>query len=246
MSLRHCIYIIVLFLSAGCSRYFIKDKQDFSHFSLKEQSSQPAATDSIQRFKKVVQAQISRVIGEADDHLTKDGNETTLGNFVCDAIRYECEKKLNQKIDAVLINRGGLRANIAKGKITVGTIFEVMPFENEIVYVQLKGSSLAKFLPLLAERMHPFYGLTVKVDSGKVRSALINGSEFDMEKKYLVVSSDYLFNGGDSFGFLQDAGEVPGYLDVKIRDAIIDYCEELTRKTKTIKPYKDGRLKVSK
>lgn len=246
MSLRHCSYFIVLFLFTGCGRYFIKDKHDFSHFSVKDEPPHVIANDSIARFRKVVDEQVARVIGVASDNFTKEGNETTIGNFVCDAIRYETEKKLGKTIDIVLINRGGLRANIGKGKITVGTIFEVMPFENEIVYVTLSGSSLLKFLPLLAARMHPFYGLIVKVQGGKVISATVNGQDLDATKNYLVASSDYLFNGGDNFGFLRDAGEVPGYINVKIRDAIIDYCETLTRENKNISPYTDGRLQVSK
>lgn len=245
MILKRTGIIIILFLFANCSRHFVKEKMDFAHFSLKESAPQAAMNDSVARFRKIVDAETARIIGEARDNLTKDGNQSSLGNFVCDALRFVSDEKLGKPVDIVLINRGGLRANIAKGNISVGNIFEVMPFENEMVVVKIKGASLVKFLPMLVEKMHPFYGLKIKIVNHKVISATIEGKEIEAEKEYLVVSSDYLYNGGDNFNFLREGGE-PQYLDIKIRDAIIRYCENQASHEKKIIAYTDDRLEVSK
>jgi hypothetical protein len=86
--------------------------------------------------------------------------------------------------------------------------------------------------------------LSVKMKDKQVTSVSLGASAFDKDKEYNIVTSDYLYNGGDNFNFLKEGSEAK-YLDIKIRDAIILYCDELARNNKKIVPYTDGRLEVS-
>jgi 2',3'-cyclic-nucleotide 2'-phosphodiesterase (5'-nucleotidase family) len=52
------------------------------------------------------------------------------------------QKNLKQNVDAALINIGGIRTTIGKGDILLKNVFEVMPFENEVIIVKMKGADL--------------------------------------------------------------------------------------------------------
>jgi 2',3'-cyclic-nucleotide 2'-phosphodiesterase (5'-nucleotidase family) len=122
----------------------------------------------------------------------------------------------------------------------VENIFEVMPFDNEMVQVKLKGESLLKLALLMKEKKHPFFGFELAILPDKNVKITIRRMEIIPTKIYTVITSDYLVNGGDNFTFLKE-GEIKSS-NMKIRDAIISYCEAL----KEIKPYRDGRVEASK
>lgn len=240
------IIIILQLFFVSCSNYFVKQKTDYNHYSLKNNTENAAVTAAIEPFKTKVEVETSKVIALSESELTKDGAETTLGNFVCDAIRFSSLKEFkNDSVNMVLMNRGGLRINLPKGDIKVSTIFELMPFENELVLLKVKGESLIKFLPLLKEKKHPFYGLKVTISGNEVLVKDLSGNNIEKEKIYCIATSDYLANGGDSFVFLKEAIEIKR-CNLKIRDAIIEYCQFLNNNNKTIKSYTDGRLEISK
>ena len=51
-------------------------------------------------------------------------------------------RKNDIDVDAAVINIGGIRSTIGAGDILTKHVFEVMPFENEVVIVKMKGSDL--------------------------------------------------------------------------------------------------------
>lgn len=245
MSSRLYIVLILPVFLFACRSHYIKQEQKFEHYSLKDKTVSVQINDTITRFKKKVDAETARVIAYSSEEITKDGSETTLGNFVCDALKYAAEKEFkNDTVDIIIVNRGGLRANLPKGEIRVQNIFELMPFENEMVQVKIHGAALFSFLALLPDKKHPFSGLTVKIKNKEIVSAYIGKMEIDSAKVYTLITSDYLANGGDNFTFLQNRISLKNF-NIKIRDAIISYCESKSSINKPIEPYKDGRLEIS-
>ncbi len=245
MILRLGILIILQFFLSTCGKHYYKQKEEYKHYSLKESSDKSAVSDSITRFKLKVITETGKVIALAADELTKEGAETTLGNFVCDALIYAGKLEFKTDPDLIILNRGGLRINLPKGEIKVSTIFELMPFENELVMLNVSGQKLLEHLPAFLEKKHPFAGMKVKMENRKVISILINGVTVDEKKNYVVFTSDYLSNGGDNIGFLKEPASLKTS-NLKIRDAIIKYCNYLTENKKQITPYTDGRFEISK
>jgi 2',3'-cyclic-nucleotide 2'-phosphodiesterase (5'-nucleotidase family) len=242
--------IIYLFLSvlffAGCTKTYLKQKEDFTHSSLKENSESINAKVTIAEYKVKVNAETEKIIATSTEALLKDGEESTLGNFVCDALNHSSKQEFkNTSIDLVIINRGGLRVNLPKGDIKVINIFELMPFENELVLVKISGEKLLEGLETIIEKKHFFSGLRIKAENNKLLEATINNEKIEKTKNYTVLTSDYLANGGDNFMFLKDPIELQKS-NLKIRDGIINYCVFLTENKKQIIPYKDGRFQFSK
>jgi len=144
-----------------------------------------------------------------------------------------------------LLNNGGLRASLPHGEITRGKIFELMPFENEMIVLELDGETTLELVNFIAEKGGmPVAGLTLVIENNKPQNITINGKPFDKNKTYKVVTSDYLANGGDKLSMLNKRlnDKLTG---IKIRDAIIEYFIEQNKKGVTITSSLDGRIKYA-
>lgn len=238
------IFCLLFFLS--CSKHFVEQKTEPSHYLLKEYDDNKILKNTLTTYKNKIDSATNTVIASTTDFLTKDGANCTLGNFCCDALYYGAKKFFKtDSVDLVIINRGGLRINLPKGDIKIGTIFELMPFENELVLVTIKGEKLLEALPTLQNSPHPFYGMKVVFKDNRVVLATINNNQIDKTKNYNIITSDYLAYGGDNFLFLKNPVELKKS-NLKIRDVFIDYCNYLTQNKQQIIPHTDDRLQFSK
>ena len=106
-------------------------------------------------YKKILEKDMSRVISYSEIEMTKAKPESSLTNFLADLLlnegRDDAQKSgLNFQPQISYYNFTGIRASLPKGDITVENIFELMPFENEMVYVEFKGTQLQEFLDYIA------------------------------------------------------------------------------------------------
>ena len=91
------------------------------------------------------------VVGIADISLEKKQPECTLGNFMVDAFLTMAAEKYNTKVDAAILNYGGMRlTQLPAGNVTNGKIFELMPFDNLLILQKLKGAVVQQLLDLAA------------------------------------------------------------------------------------------------
>lgn len=243
------IGIITLFFVQvffACKTHHSVTKTEAVHQGFKSASSSQKQDSIIQVYKNTLTAKITKTLAVCTDNLTKDGVEMTLGNFVCDAVKWAFDS-ITQKNNncIVLMNRGGLRTNINKGIITVNSIFELMPFENKLELVEIEGKVLQQMLPLIIEKKHAFLGMKIVTFTKEKYLVTIAGKEIDSTQTYRVLTSDFLINGGDNFTFgNKKLSSISP--DLKIRDALIYYCMHLTLMHKTITPFRDGRFEFSK
>nr|WP_315970288.1 5'-nucleotidase C-terminal domain-containing protein [Winogradskyella echinorum] len=203
--------------------------------------------DFIKPYRESVNKNLDSVISYAPDTYSKSDGElnTAIGNLMADAVYDEgnivFNKRTGKNIDFVLLNHGGIRAIISKGNITPRTAYEVMPFENSVVVVALKGEQVLQMMTYLskAKRAHPVsrqLQLTLN-KNGDVSSATVNGEPINKEKAYYVASNDYLYNGGDRMTFFHPNDSLY-VLDYKIRNVLIDYF----KKKDTLNPKRDNRF----
>lgn len=200
----------------------------------------------IKPYREHVDSTLDSVLAYSVDTYSKYDGElnTAIGNLMADAIYKESNKvfkiRTGKDIDFALLNHGGIRAIISKGNITRRTAYEIMPFENAIVVVQLKAAQVKELIAYLAKarRAHPISKLKLTIDKDlKVVEALINGVPVDDSKDYYVLTNDYLLNGGDHMNFFK-TNDTVYVLNYKIRNALIDYLKE----TDTVNPVIDDRF----
>ncbi len=185
-----------------------------------------------------------------EEALTKEQPEGNLGNFVSDCVFQRARQYFSSEkvtVDAVLLNNGGLRVALPQGEIIKGKIFELMPFDNELVMIKMSGQKFSEMLNFIAEKGGmPVAGLRMEITAKKkAANVTLNNVAVDTNAVYHVITSDYLAEGGDNMTFFRDAAEKE-YMKLLIRDVLIDYCRELKKQNKTISVRKDGRISFSK
>lgn len=200
----------------------------------------------VKPFREFVDKELDSVIAYAKSNYFKDDGElnSTIGNLMADAIielgSPIYESRTGNAIDVAMSNSGGIRADIDKGPITARTAYEIMPFENTLMIVKMKGSGIMQLVDYLCKgkRANPISGLSIKVDKEyELLEALVNGKPIEDDRIYHLATIDYLYNGGGGMRFLKQNEGVHN-LNYKLRNVIIDYF----KKYDTIQPVVDDRF----
>ena len=189
--------------------------------------------------KKIVDAanaelgpKFSVVIGETSKDLTRTQNgtpsgESQLGNWVSDVI------KAKANADVGVGNNGGIRIDVPKGNITVGEVFSLMPFDNEINYVTMTKQQLKAVLEqavMDGGKGIQVSGIKFTYDmsrpSGDRVTSIVreNGKVITDTEKLKVAGPDFVLTGGDGFTAFTDAAVKPTLANthVLVRDALIE------------------------
>ena len=240
------LYIFILWTSIACHPYFAPVDQA-RYTRLQIDSTRTAQADYVQfyqPYKQQLDKEMNRVIGQSALALTKpNAPETLLGNFFADALLQQ-GRKLNPAIDIAFGTKGGLRTDLPQGDITVRHLYELMPFENELVVLTLSGKqidALARFIASTGGQ--PVAGLSMHIVKGKPRNIRIRDTPLDIQGKYVVLTYDYLANGGDHIqGFSHPLER--NNLGIKVRECLMDYVEACTSAGQVINTQLDGRIKI--
>src|SRR5690606_12674159 len=123
---------------------------------------------------------------------------------------------------------------LQKGDITIGNLFELMPFENEMVLLELSGKDVLQLAQFIAASGgQPVSGLRMKITDNKPIDILIAGKPLTESRTYKLITYDYLANGGDnSRGLGKPISRVN--LGQKVREALIEYVSEQEKAGKHI------------
>lgn len=175
--------------------------------------------------------------------LPKQAGENLLGNMATDLLM-KAAKSQGQTCDLALLASGGLRVPLAKGPITVGTVFELMPFENEVVALKVKGEHLLELANLQRKYKNlNFSGAKLIIGPGSAMSMLVNGQAIEPQKEYWLATIDYLADGGDNCAILAKATERK-VLNQKLREAFIAQMKELNARGQQLTATLEGRITV--
>lgn len=206
----------------------LKDDEDFAKF--------------IEPYTLKLNKEMNQKISYTQVNLTKEGDNSNLGNLLADytfdGADVWTKANLNKNVDAALINIGGIRTTIGKGDILLKNVFEVMPFENEVIIVKMKGSDLQGLFDYYAKTQvnNPVSHLYIETNNGQLTKTLINGKVVNPNQDYYIATSDYLALGGDNMKFFSKGESIP--TGIKLRDLFIDYFKKNTE----INPKEDIRL----
>lgn len=166
--------------------------------------------------------------------------QTTMGNMMADVVlsygNKVFKKRENKNISICILNNGGIRAILPKGKVTARNGFEIMPFENSLVVIALRGNQIKELISyfIKEKQAHPLAGLTFTItNNNEAKNILIQGQILQNEAIYYVGTNDYLANGGDNMAFFSK-GEHTYDLDYKLRNILIDYFKAVDTITASI------------
>ncbi|EGD33526.1 MULTISPECIES: 5'-nucleotidase C-terminal domain-containing protein [unclassified Capnocytophaga] len=245
--------LLLLLSSCKSSGYYTQALQGEQLQIGKETEEDEQIKDYLSPFRYHLNKYLDKVLSYNKTAMIKvleaDVMNMPIGNFFADS---QCEqadsyflKKKKRHIDFAMFNWGGIRTEIPQGDITIRQVYQIMPFENQLVVVELTGDTLYKMAKYLIENQLP-HPLSKQVQltinkRGDVVSFLINKRPVQRKKRYFVCTFDYLYQGGDRMNFFKDALSVTN-INYPSRDAIIDYL----RKTDTLDFKTDERFRIKK
>lgn len=136
--------------------------------------------------------------------------------------------------DIAITNGGGVRAPLMAGTVTVGDMYTILPFDNTLVTMEMKGSDIIKVLEHGIEPDNFGWGqhagvklwYTPGAERGeKITSVrLADGTKLENDKYYTVVTNDFMAVGGDSYDFSAAKNVVD--TNLVIRDEMANYWRE--------------------
>ena len=221
-------FLFISFYLLGCNNLDL-ESVSYSRIELIGPESN-IISNEINIYKDSIDISLDNIIGFSDQFYTKaDFNSkkfnSTLGNLIADIIFIQSDSLFmvqeNKKIDFVIQNHGGIRAALPKGDIKLSDAYKILPFENEIVIVEMDGESIYEIVSFLKKEKipHPISGLEINGNSVLVKNKPIMPSN-----KYYIAINDYLLTGGDNMFFFNKNNGIYR-LGFTPRDVFIDYTK---------------------
>ena len=178
--------------------------------------------------------------------------ECEMGNLVADAM---LDRVKDQGASIAIANAGGLRASIDEGEVTMGEVLTVLPFQNTLSTFEITGATVVAALENGVSQVEEVKGRfpqvaglkftwdpSVAPNEGRISDVMVATADgfapIDMDKTYLVVTNNYVRNGGD--GYKMFAGDDKNAYDYgpDLADVTAEYLAEHS----PYQPYVDGRI----
>ncbi len=187
---------------------------------------EPAVESILNKYEAEIESIVNEEIGynaqELTGQYTNDGDHG-LGNLIADGMKWTMDA------DFAMHNGGGIRDSLNVGPITWGEVFNILPFANNVMSVEIKGKDL---IPILNDNLSS-YGSDYSVSGlhytynydyqHVVDITFPDGSPIDPDETYVLATNNYI---GTQDGPIKNLGENPimGPIDV---DAAVDYIKYL-------------------
>ena len=180
----------------------------------------------LNKYKSQLDSAMNRVIATTAVDLDKGKPQSLLSNYTADILVKAGKEKAQKPISIAIMNNGGLRASINKGDVTVGDVFKVFPFENELVVLSLSGKDVIElFNRMAAIGGEGLAGCELVIKDNKVQSLKIDGRPVDPNGEYWVSTIDYLADGNSGMSVLLNSKERIN-VGILLRDIMLEYVEQ--------------------
>ncbi len=201
----------------------------------------PAVARVVQRYgdlsSSIADAVVGRLAGPLDRRTSAAG-ESTLGAVIADAFLASSSDASygNTPAQIAFTNRGGIRSDLSSTlTVSFGQLFNVLPFNNNLVTMDLTGQQLLRLLEQQWESPQSPGGRVMAVSRGfhytwdastpegaapGTGARVVPGSmrlddeAIEMDKNYRITVNNFMASGGDNFSVLKQGGNLQqGELD---------------------------------
>lgn len=166
-------------------------------------------------------------------------------NMLSDFVMMRGAELCGKPVDVAIMNKGGIRTDLAAGTITQGEIIDIAPFDNSIVVTEINGKDLLDNLAVMATQDGNGVSGNVRVlydpETKAINSATIDGKPIDPEKTYRLATIDYLAAGNDYMTPLT-RGNIIARSDEVLYQTLIDYISQGRLNNILANPDKTNRM----
>lgn len=177
--------------------------------------------------------------------------EMASGDVLCDGMVAYC-KNQGIGIDFAVTNGGGIRAELPAGNVTRGDILTMLPFDNVLFVLTLKGSDVAELFNFIGSmkqgagawaQVSKEVKYTITYDAagnGTLSGLTINGAPIDPNRTYKIATNDYMAGGGD--GYVAFKKSIDTFNSSMLLSSVfVDYAKSFKG---AFTPATDGRITV--
>ena len=209
----------------------------------------------LSKYRDSISKEMDKVINHCSIAMEVGCPEGLLGNFISDLAILYIRKNFPENEfnpDFCILNNGGFRSTLNEGPITIGDIFQIMPFDNHLLILEIKGEEMNDLIKYIKDKSTtnisrksgvPLSGIRIKISGDKVSRCMVSNKMYDPLKTYRILTTNYLASGGDDMVFLKNCKTLYN-TKLLLRDVIIRYIEELGKNNININAQFDGRVQV--
>ena len=240
--------LCVVFLSNSCSSVYHVDEADYAGYRLEldKYEADGKVEAVLAPYREEMDAAMNEVLIKSSKSLTLATPESTMGNLAADATEVLAEWYMDQEVDFAIHNYSGIRIKvIGAGDIKLGSIYEMMPFDNYLVTVSITGKEVLELCHFMASRggWPCSSSLTYEIKDDMAHQVRINGEPVDSEETYVLASNNYVIQSANYVDFFRTKSVTNS--GVYVRDAIAEYLRSLHEAGVVLEPKLDQRVTVN-
>ena len=202
----------------------------------------PTFSGIIDDYAAEVKEKMDVKLGYAPYDLRRGTPESVLGNLSADGLVWAAKKFHDKTADVGIYNTGGVRANIAKGDVTLGDVYAAFPFDNTLSMVTLKGSKLKELLKKAPGSFYVNAGVKIVRSGSSITSMTVGGKDIDDNREYLVATIDYISDNDANTSIFNNPVDREDSVEM-IRDYYGEYFKHLADQNNgQITGATDGRI----
>ncbi|MDR1682780.1 MAG: 5'-nucleotidase C-terminal domain-containing protein [Candidatus Symbiothrix sp.] len=212
--------------------------------SVWDAKANPKLAELVETYKVQIDNEMNKPVGIATQILPTGYPQSRLSNFTADMM-FRIAGEIWGNVDFALINMGGLRTSLNQGEITIGELYEIFPFENRLVLLEMPGSAVKELFEFLAfnggEGLSTNLQLTIK--NRQIQSLEIGGKALDEKQVYRVCTVDYVAEGNDGMiAFRKSIHRIDS--QETLRSMMIHYIQRLTDNNQEVNAELDNRITI--
>lgn len=199
--------------------------------------------------KGKLERKTSEVIAICPEQMHVFTPQSPLSNFLTDLMvviaNDYCRSKKLDSVDFALLNYRGIRTFMPAGDVTIGKMYEIFPFDNELVIIDIKGSELKKVFKRFNNKPKGVYSkdVTIQYLGDYPVKILVHQTEIDENRIYRFVTLDFVMTGGDDILTNAVFEKIVG-MNEKQRDVMIDYVSKMGKENISLTGKIDNRAVV--
>ena len=200
----------------------------------------PEVVEKLDAYRSLLNDMVGQKVAVVADTLRFDKPEGALNNLVADGLRFRASSELRTFVNVGVISDHMFKLFLVPGELTLGDVYEFMPYNNHLVVLSMRGEELLELIEQVAALGGaPISGVRFRIDiDGQPNSILVNSEVLDPARDYLVATNSWAANGNGPFAALWNA-EKRIDLDIPLQEVYADYF----RNQVVLTASKDGRIR---